>query len=80
VKGEPGEAITAQDPFSTVYTKRFLLQIDAWHEQIVDMGAGIVLSLTAIGPMMRPVWAEVRVKSDHTKDARFVVMLPVAEQ
>jgi signal transduction histidine kinase len=43
------------------------------------MGLGLYLVKTLVDSY-GGVWAEDRVPGDHTKGARFVVMLPAAEQ
>jgi signal transduction histidine kinase len=43
------------------------------------MGLGLYLVKSLVDSYGGRVWIEDRVKDDHTKGARFVVMLPVAE-
>jgi signal transduction histidine kinase len=43
------------------------------------MGLGLYLVRTLVDSYNGSVWAEDRVKGDHTKGARFVVMLPAVD-
>jgi PAS domain S-box-containing protein len=64
-----------KDDFKKIIFNRMLKGTD----KAKGMGLGLYLVKTLVDSYGGRVWVEDRVKEDHTKGARFVVMLPVTE-